>query len=206
MAALWLISWPLTDSLLYRDADFRRDYYPDSNCMGSRFAHYMGDPYSDYYFCTSAYHDQYPVVGIDWSCRFLLQVAHRFLERLTARKNFRKRDAGIPPANQRPSGVVQPVAAVTLAKYPWGNLYIRVTQRLYVGQLSDCVTSLMIWICLQHRPSWPLPERLGLSRIHQATCLSGSLDDFNSGISTYCLGFEPAIHWPRTNKNSSLWR
>jgi formylglycine-generating enzyme len=102
---------------------FREKYYPDTTSWVRDFAHHMGDPIQDYYYWHPAY-DDYPVVGVNWDA------ATYFSQWRTAYLNdYRKSVGDFPmPAFRLPSEAEWEYAARggrDLAKYPWGNPYIR---------------------------------------------------------------------------------
>lgn len=102
---------------------FRQQYYPDTVCWMRDFAHHMGDPIQDYYYWHPAY-DDYPVVGVSWDA------ATYFAQWRTAYLNdYRKSVGDFPMPNFRlPSEAEWEYSARggrDLAKYPWGNPYIR---------------------------------------------------------------------------------
>jgi sulfatase modifying factor 1 len=103
--------------------DFRQKFYPDTTVWIKDFSHHMGDPIQDYYYWHPGY-DDYPVVGINW------EAATYFSKWRTAYWNeFRKSNGEPPmPAFRLPSEAEWEYAARggrDLAKYPWGNPYIR---------------------------------------------------------------------------------
>ena len=112
---------------------FRQKYYPDTTAWVKDFAHHMGDPIQDYYYWHPGY-DDYPVVGINWDA------ATYFANWRTAYLNdYRKSVGDFPMPNFRlPSEAEWEYAARggrDLAKYPWGNPYIRKREGLYARKL-----------------------------------------------------------------------
>ncbi len=104
--------------------EFNEKYYPDTMVFVKDFAHHYGDPLMEYYWSHPAF-DLYPVVGVDW------EAANFFCDWRTAYLN----DYRVNVLNEFPMPKFRlPTEAEweyaarggrDLAKYPWGNPYIR---------------------------------------------------------------------------------
>ncbi len=105
------------------DDEFMENYFPNMEVWVRDFSHHMGDPLQDYYYWHPGY-DDYPVVGVSW------KAAKFFSEWRTAYLNaYRDQLGEFPmPKFRLPSEAEWEYAARggrDLAKYPWGNPYIR---------------------------------------------------------------------------------
>ena len=104
--------------------EFREKYYPDTMVFVRDFAHHFGDPLMEFYWSHPAF-DDYPVVGVDW------EAANFFCAWRTAYLNDYRVNVlnDFPMPNFRlPTEAEWEYAARggrDLAKYPWGNPYIR---------------------------------------------------------------------------------
>jgi len=114
----------LEDSASVLGEDFiREELYPDTTVWVKDFAHHLGDPLMVYYYAHPAF-DDYPVVGVDW------EAAKYFSQWRTDYLNEYRVGVGnfIMPNFRLPSEAEWEYAARggrDLAKYPWGNPYIR---------------------------------------------------------------------------------
>lgn len=100
-----------------------KELYPDTTVWVKDYTHHMGDPLLVYYYMHPAF-DDYPVVGVDW------EAAQFFCKWRTAYLNtYRTTNGMVEMPNFRlPSEAEWEYASRggrDLAKYPWGNPYIR---------------------------------------------------------------------------------
>jgi formylglycine-generating enzyme len=106
------------------DEDYvMQELYPDTSVWVKDFTHHMGDPMMVYYYSHPAF-DDYPVVGVDW------EAAKIFARWRTDYLNSYRIGRGefLMPEFRLPSEAEWEYAARggrDLAKYPWGNPYIR---------------------------------------------------------------------------------
>ena len=114
----------LEDSVSVLGLDFiMQEYYPDTTVWVRDYTHHLGDPLLTYYFDHPAF-DDYPVVGVNW------EAAKYFAKWRTAHLNAYRSSNGLVdmPNFRLPSEAEWEYAARggrDLAKYPWGNPYIR---------------------------------------------------------------------------------
>lgn len=106
--------------------EIMRKMYPDTTRWSTEYAHHMGDPLMEYYFMHPAF-DDYPVVGVDWvSAQFFCEWRTRHLNRYVQVE----REGAAVPRFRLPTEAEWEYAAKggrDLAKYPWGNPYVRNT-------------------------------------------------------------------------------
>jgi len=102
------------------------DLLPDTTVWVKDFTHHMGDPMMVYYWSHPAF-DDYPVVGVDWNA------ARFFCQWRTQHLNEYRTSVGLPvmPNFRLPNEAEWEYASRggrDMAKYPWGNPYIRNTK------------------------------------------------------------------------------
>jgi gliding motility-associated lipoprotein GldK len=163
----------------------------------------MGDPVQDYYYWHPGY-DDYPVVGVNWDA------ATYFAQWRTAYLNdFRKSIGDFPMPNFRlPSEAEWEYAARggrDLAKYPWGNPYIRNAKGCMLanfkpgrGNFYDDGFAYTSFVMAYFPNDYGLYDMAG-------NVSEWCLDDFNPASVPTVWDLNPQYIDPRTNPESSKY-
>jgi len=104
--------------------EFMEKYYPDTMVFVKDFAHHYGEPLMAYYWSHPAF-DEYPVVGVDWeAANFFCEWRTAYLNdyRVNVLNDFPMPDFRLPTEAEWEYAAR---GGRDLAKYPWGNPYIR---------------------------------------------------------------------------------
>ncbi len=182
---------------------FRQRYYPDTTSWVKDFAHHMGDPVQDYYYWHPGY-DDYPVVGVNWDA------ASYFAQWRTAYLNdYRKSIGDFPMPNFRlPSEAEWEYSARggrDLAKYPWGNPYIRNAKGCMLanfkpgrGNFYDDGFAYTSFVMAYFPNDYGLYDMAG-------NVSEWCLDDFNPASVPTVWDLNPQYIDPRTNPESAKY-
>jgi len=182
---------------------FRQKYYPDTTSWVRDFAHHMGDPVQDYYYWHPGY-DEYPVVGVNWDA------ATYFSQWRTAYLNDYRQSVGdFPMPNFRlPSEAEWEYAARggrDLAKYPWGNPYIRNAKGCMLANFKPGRGNFFDDGFAYTSPVMAyFPNDFGLWDM-AGNVSEWCLDDFNPASVPTVWDLNPQFIDPRTNPESSQY-